>query len=726
MRIIWNYTDDVHDETGTQGAKPHFSMYSDKALVYESPHVWIPVEDVWVPKGQTVTVAGRNIAGMIYLGRRDGDDFTFEPCADSVIDPSLEAAENVFFDPSRKEEHFNYLRYHLFCTEERGEYLAWLTSDRSDTDCDEAYIRLYFYGLERRFFVDSPSSEEGRAIIAEVERLLKAYGDGYDFAQAKREMSEFLYTAYAVIQPPEEIQPRYEVIGKKKPTDIRVAIGYRMNTGRPLNADWSLSWYITHRGGKLRVAALRVFPEFRALFGQLFEKKFPEGLSPLPSWTPLTPRYKAASKAFYVDLSDQFKHLDDIAEADPPPAEIGEMIQEATKALNKYSRFLGEFTIGKETIEAHTLLPGSLWPLFPNTAVDELQNWAEKIIESGGFTPIEQVVSKVDEEERESISKRHIIKAAATLALMSIGMVPDPRFELRGPKQKESVMLFRLPEPVTELQEISSKYSEALLGVLIGGFIAHADHRITKEENAALDAYIHSAPVTESERNRLLANLQWILAVPPTLAEFRRHLKKASPDALRKIGKFALCMAAMDGTIASVEVEALQKLYKAMGLQAENVYSDLHALSTLDGSKIILSAATKEQDLAIPCPDCSRPVVLDEQQIALLKTETAQVSALLGDIFEEEITKDATTDSNDSNDTFDGLDAIHSAFLRELLTRQHWGRSEYAALAERFQLMQEGALETLNEWSFERFEDILIDEDSDYRLNPEISMNLGP
>ena len=48
-----------------------------------------------------------------------------------------------------------------------------------------------------------------------------------------------------------------------------------------------------------------------------------------------------------------------------------------------------------------------------------------------------------------------------------------------------------------------------------------------------------------------------------------------------------------------------------------------------------------------------------------------------------------------------------------------------ATLARQFELMQAGAIETLNEWSFDRFGDTLIEEYEGYELNPEVSTELA-
>ncbi len=689
------------------------------------PEVILPDEDIWIPKNQTVTVAGREIAGMIYLGNRKHFRRTQETYADPVIDPDLEVEDA----PSGRSLSYQYrlssMRYYTLHSYNRARYLDWLASDRAVYDCHESMIRFYLYGLERRFFLDSPPLEEQHAIIKEVERLLTRYNYMFGFQQARRELSYFLYTAHAMVQPPDKIEPRFKIIGGNMSLDVRVAIGHMIEAGQPLSSDWALSWYATHPDTQpLRATARWAFPEFRALFAQLFEKVFPKGVTVSPPQVPLQADYRAASLSFDASISP-FKEIPDIPPRFNPPQQIGELVHEATEALNKYGRFLRKHSEGWEKIEAYTLLPQSIRPLFENTAVKELQSWAGTVIDSGNLPLIEQIVEKVDEAPPEKITKGHTIRAANTLAILSIGMVPDPRLDLRGPKMGESVVLFKLPEPVTELKEVSSRYHEALLCLMIGAFIAHADDLVGKEEHAALETYLHSVPVTEPERDRLLANLQWALSVPPNLAGFRRHLKNVAGDLPLKMGKFALCIAAVDGKIETAEIKALEKLYKVLDLAPESIYSELHALSLSGGPKTIPFAnGSQNSGFAAASPDDQHPVILDEGQIASLKMETAQVSALLGNIFEETVQEEVSTGSNGSTDVFDGLDAGHSAFLRELLTRRHWDKSEYAVLAGRFQLMHEGTLETLNEWSFDRFEDILIDEGAHYDINPEISAKL--
>ena len=122
-----------------------------------------------------------------------------------------------------------------------------------------------------------------------------------------------------------------------------------------------------------------------------------------------------------------------------------ELVEKVTDALAKYSYFLGRNPEGRDTIEAHVLLPERLWPLFPCRKMENLRHWAEGIIKSGGFLPGEQIIEQLEGVAPKKINNRQLTGAADALARLSIGMAPDPRFALRSPKLGEPVVLFKLP-----------------------------------------------------------------------------------------------------------------------------------------------------------------------------------------------------------------------------------------------------------------------------------------
>ena len=63
-------------------------------------------------------------------------------------------------------------------------------------------------------------------------------------------------------------------------------------------------------------------------------------------------------------------------------------------------------------------------------------------------------------------------------------------------------------------------------------------------------------------------------------------------------------------------------------------------------------------------------------------TNTARVSALLSEIFQdEEREEEPAEELGQAENEFGGLAEKHAAFLGELISRPHWGEEEYRKLA---------------------------------------------
>ena len=116
---------------------------------------------------------------------------------------------------------------------------GWLRAGQT-SDTGAGYVFLYFYGLERRFFIDSPDPHERRIIIDEVDRLLQIYRN---HRSVRRYFESFLDAAMASLASAEELKPRFWTAGYELPLGLRVALGRKAGDGLPMDADWTLSWY---------------------------------------------------------------------------------------------------------------------------------------------------------------------------------------------------------------------------------------------------------------------------------------------------------------------------------------------------------------------------------------------------------------------------------------------------------------------------------------------------
>lgn len=672
----------------------------------------------WIPAAETATVAGRDIGGMVYVGTPPLlNHHGYRDKCRAYIDPSLSVART---GDDRAGEGMSYWPgYSDISARSRATYLEWLASGRSDPSYDPGYMFLYFYGLERRFFVDQ-SNADAKDIIVEVRRLLSAYAENHS---VRRYLGEFLDIATLAETEFEALEPTFERQGWELPFSLKYAIGARLDKGENLSADWVLSWLICHPESHLRTPATRCREEFLALFKIRFEDRFPSGLNVSKPRKHLKATYRAASSEFEGTLNPTAdgKPVPDISGLRKPVEIAQEVADEVINDLDKLSRYLGRNPEGRGSIEAHALLPLDLWSLFPSTQMETLKEWAREIMQSGGLIPLADVIEKLEGQRSTKIGKRQLTGAADALARLGFGLAPDPRFALRSPKPEEPVVLFDLGEQIEKLEDVSTSYQTALMELALASFVAHADGRIADAERKALEAQVASVEgLSEQERHRLQANLVWFLAVPPDMTLLRRKLKDVGVEDQTAMRAALVGAAHADGVIQSEEVASIEKVYKALGLDPSLAYSDLHAGEIADAPRTVRAAQPGNSGEAIPELQKAAGPVLDASRIAAIKSDTARVSSVLGQIFEAEEEAEEGRDSKAAT-LFTGLDAKHGALLLDLVGQEHWTEDGFQQLCGQHGLMTSGALEAVNEWAFETHDEALLDEYDGYDVSPEIA-----
>lgn len=674
----------------------------------------------WVPSGETVVVAGRHISGMVYVGTPPsvGESYYRQTCR-AYIDPALSVA-SLPADPHSDELGYwpSYSDIPARC---RATYLDWLADGATSKYINIGYVFLYFYGLERRLFVDEPQQDEQALIIAEAERLLELYAANHSI---RRYLGEFVETASIVFAREGQITPIYESRSWELPLPVRLKIGAIVRDGERVSAEWILSWYLCSGYTNLRTPARRCTKEFRALFLVLHEKKYPGGQKVRKPKGLLKYHYRAASSEFDLDLKPTVdgEPVPDITSLAAPLNRAQLIADDASDALDKYSRFLGRNSDGAGSIEAHALLPIEIRDQFPCAGMDALEIWAKSIVGADGLVAVSELIEKLEGTAPDRISKRQLTDAADALAGLAIGMAPDPRFALRAPKADEVVVLFDLGEPVLTLEDVSNGYQQALLEMALGSFIAHADGQVVEAEHLRLVELATTAPVAnDQERRRLHANRFWFEAVKPDMNMLRKRLKSASLDDSMTLRAAAIAMAHADMAIVPEEVAGIEKIYTALGLDRSLVYTDLHARDVTDTPISVRPAIAEAGGESIPEDTLPNAVTLDMSKIAEIRSNTDRVSSVLGEIFGADAQGSSPKDAAVPDSSFEGLDAIHSAFVKELIAEVSWSADKLAGIAAVNKLPLAGMIETVNEWSFETHGEMLIDDFDGYEILPEIA-----
>ncbi|KGE64073.1 MULTISPECIES: TerB N-terminal domain-containing protein [Pseudomonas] len=681
----------------------------------------------WVPAGEVVEVAGFSLpGGMFYMGNTLGSSHDAqEP---SLINPKLRIAKNYVDLNERLMSYWP--SFHSITPQARRGYLQWLAGGRNDPLADTGYVFLFFYGLERRALIDpiydSKVNNEVPLIVDEVRRLLsiyrgngsfRGYAEGFLDYLGNRAVDANLYLGL----PPSVAEHSYEM-----PLPLRIGLGQHASNKHPLNADWALAWAMADPNISKRTPVIRCKDVFSRLFKLKYENAYPAGLTLAQNKTKLKASYRPASaviKTPTLTLGD----LPDVMATSGTRKILQLLVEQCTSEVEPYSRFLGRNPESAEALEALLQLPVPLWPKAAHDELDELQSRIgdDLIVMSFG-----ELAGRF--KSAGALSRDKVIALARALESLRIGMEPDVLGGSKTPKAEDRIALF-VTQPEDGSLRASAAYNAASVTLDLASAVASADGDTSNEEITLLAQHIDSwSHLSGAHRKRLKAHLQIQLQQPPTLASLKKKLDPLPVDAKRTIAGFLAHLAQADGIVSPAEVKLLERVYKALQLDSQLLYSDLHGAAA--GVGIAVTPASNDPSAepgARPASSSKLGFVLDHDRIAQLQRETAEVSALLAKVFTEDQVEEAErpTESaepnSESSADVPGLDLEHSAFLRLLISRPEWSRAELETAASDMELMLDGALEQINDMAFERFDMPVTEGDDPVEINTDILEELA-
>jgi tellurite resistance protein len=662
----------------------------------------------WIAYGDAVTVAGHNLyGGLIYVGQSlsSAGGYGSDNC---LINPALPVAKS---NPDTIGSSLHYWPSYAGITPSaRLAYLKWLAGGRTDPAAGIGYVFLFFYGLERRVFVDR-SAIDTPAILAEVRRLLSIYGENGSFRRYAQRFLEVVEIE-AGIEHPIELHPHLRN-GYEIPLHVRVHLGKRLKAGEPLGSDEALMWVLALPDTYPRTAAVRCFDEFRALWAERFKERWKDGLTVRTPKSEIRATYQPASGTFSREIA--ISGLPDIAAVTAPTAKLRELLEACTTELDPYSRFIGRAPERRTSLEAALLLPDVLQAMGCASAVGVAREQLAALVGDDGIGTIP--LAKLQEILGQPVSLPSpavLRQTGASLDRLGFGFEPDRRFGGAGLAESTDLVVFRTGSEPCDPDR--PEFTNARTIIEVAALAAAADGVVAPAEFDSINADLQAMEtLSASERRRLLAYTYALLKSPPRQQSVLKRLSQAPLDARERISQSAIAAVLADGRVAPEEVKYLERLNKALGLPAEDVYSLLHRGAARPDEPVLV--ARSEPSTGSPLPPTPRPsepgISLDLARLSRVRQETTAVSALLADIFvEEPLAASAPAPLlSGSPSPFSGLDLPHGMLLASFLET---GAREWTAFeghARALKLLPEGALETINDWAFEQFDEVLLEND---------------
>ena len=677
----------------------------------------------WAPKDEAVEVAGTRIScGMLYFG--SGPKRGTASAEPGLIDPKLSVAKGPVDTSERLTNYWP--SYSEITPKARRAYLDWLASGKCDPETNIGYIFLYFYGLERRALVDgeadSVAKAEIPAIRAEVIRLVAIYGENNSFRRYASQFLNFLDGTEAPQPAYTSAPPKVRFNSCEVPLAIKVGLGQMAVDGVSVPGTWALAWAQSDPNIYKRTPVTRCPDQFEALFLARYAERFGDGFKIRRNKTRLRCEYQPASSGFAGRV---FKRdaggVPDVTVLKTPTEDIQKLVDECTNELDSYSRVLGRNPALKGSLEASLQLPVQLWPVELRNELGDLKSRVGSGMLVISFGELSGRLRSAG-----ALARTKVVALANALEELHLGIEPDVLAGAKTPKAEDKVALFATTPEDGDARSAPAFHAAAVT-LDLACAAAAADGEISAHEllmlTRQIDSWEHLSP---AHRKRLKAHLRLSSSVPPTVASLKRKFEPVGIEARGKIGRFLAHLAHADGVVSPEEVKFLERTYKALGLEPGQVFADLHVIPV--GTPPVPTKSAPAVTAAVP--ETVAGVQLDTARIAQLQKETAEVSALLADVFVEDaeptsLAEPAMEETEEpATGGLLGLDAGHSAFLRALISRRQWSREELEDIASDMELMLDGALEHINEASLDAFDEQLTEGDNPIEINHEILENI--
>lgn len=695
----------------------------------------------WYGPGKAITVAGHAIAdGMVYVGRflaadPNGEAWAAREPDPSLINPDLPISAAA---PDLVGSTMTYWpSYAAIQPAARAAYLRWLSTGKSDPQAYIGYVFLYFYGLERRLFVDRASPDEAGRLVAEVERLRAIYAGNGSFDRYSRALLDavFMLGLAGGRLDPDSAQPDLLARDTKLSLPLKIRIGRMIKEGRPLPFDLALAGYMS--ASRMPMPADRCRAEFVALMRARLAAKYPDGFKMRPRHGPLQTWYRGASRHIAFDLL-QGKAAGALPDPDLMNWErLDAIVAETCEALGPYSRFIGRKPEKAGSLEAKALLPPEIKGDAVSSAGGDLRAWLDREAHPLATIPLKDLAGRVLGAADGKLGTRTLRAIADILDEFGYGVEPDPRFTALRADGDDVALVFKAPSPAELANEPREAYrlASAIVTLVAGVGIASSDG-LGAHELRWIDWIDKRLGLTPTECARLRAHLYWLVAKKISLGQIKKMLAAVPAGERESVARFAASVAVADGVVDKAEVAFLEKICDELGVDRAVLYSALHETAAVTASE---SDPPRPEGFKIPKPKAAaKPTIaakrggdgaLDRGRIAQVMAETHKVSTILASVFVDEAAPapqgTPATAGPSAEQAFEGLDAAHGRLLTKLLVRENWTRTDFDAAARSEGLMPDGALETINEWSYDVADDALIEDDGDLRVNQTLGRELA-
>lgn len=674
----------------------------------------------WIKARQEISIGSKTIAnGLFYYGGvLKGERFGETEC--SLVDDGLfiKDAEYNFVDNSLG----YWPSFYSLSPMCRGAYIDWLASKRDAPDVPIGYLFLYFYGLEKRIIncLNSNRSlyrenaeiygNECAEICKEILRLKSIFKDNYSF----NGYSSRLLNYVSIACPSVFCMSDAEIEDSIYSDVFKVKLAYTAHNNEPLKPELAYAWIKNHPDYNLRTPARRCSEEFKTLFILRYKEKFKDGIIINKNKTKLRLRYCPASGSL-----NQFEYgpngLCDPSVLSAPVKKLATIAYQCTDELDAYSRYLGKQDTSRDDLNALLLLPNELIDEFEIPLIKDFKSWALKIINNqDGISSFKDFWSQTKLPLPSKLNQKDQELICNLIEKSGYAFAPNPTLHGNKMKVDDPIVIYEDDNAIKT--DNTFIFDDIAIKLRLGVIIANADLKIHSNEVSYLANMIHSNNnISSQEKLSLEAYLKWLLNSDSNFNGLKACIGKLRNKDHEIVRKMLISVALSDGKIDPNEIKEIEKLYTTLGLDKSAVPADIHALSSRKNGLEVSTAKSS------PTLSNKKEVFeLDENILRTHETETRAAQDILNKIFKDAEEVEAKIEVNIEQ----GLTQKALSIYKRISHREKIDRAEFEKICSEYDFFVDVVIDSINEWSFEKLNAPVLEDDTDILIDREIAEEL--
>lgn len=306
-------------------------------------------------------------------------------------------------------------------------------------------------------------------------------------------------------------------------------------------------------------------------------------------------------------------------------------------------------------------------------------------------------------EKGRTIDKNQITSIIKCVKRIGYGIVPNYMVDKTRFTFGDNCIIYQN----TDSDDIDTTISNQIES-LIKACVTIIDATITETDTLLIDNFVKNEVNHKPTRRYLTAYLRWIMLSTYKLTVADKNNIQKLPNTLKnRYGIFLARIASLNNSSISKREERLKKILPLFGVDSPTIHTFIHrSLLYSDEEFVTIEKVTNAAGFTIDKVSTTNRngFTLSGERLAKVESQTRQAQDLLSDIFEDD--GDSTKLAVHENKVF--LD-----ILKILLSKELWKRDEVESLCKEHHLMIGSVLEQINDFSYTKIEDAVIEDEGD-------------